>query len=303
MTNAHIRRRELPPFSALLGFVAAVETSSFSRAAVRTQLTQSAISRQVALLEDWLGIPLFVRHGRRVTPTPAARAYADAIANPIERIRSATAALLAETEARALTIATLPSLGMRWLAPRLPHLSAQHPDLLVSLATRSKPFDFADAPGVDAAFHFGLLDWPGTRHVQLFGEKVIAVCSPALLEQLPVSTAADLTRHTLLVQETRPDEWTRWFAITDAPDTPWRSGPVFEHFLMLAHAAAAGMGVALLPDFLIQPELTSGALVRVLPDILADERGYHLVWPSDRPEHPMLPRFRAWLTEEAAGSQ
>lgn len=301
MTNDHVRRRELPPSAALLGFLAAVETSSFSRAAQRTQLTQSAISRQVGLLEAWLGVALFVRHGRRVTPTAAARAYADAIAPAVARIRSATADLLATGETRVLMIATLPSFGMRWLAPRLPTLSARHPDLLVSLATRTRPFAFVDAPGVDAAIHFGLPDWPDAHHLPLFGEEVIAVCAPALLRDQPVDEPRDLLRHTLLVQETRPDEWTRWFAQAVVTASPPTSGPTFEHFLMLAHAAAAGMGVALIPRFLILPELAAGTLVPVLPHTLSDERAYHLVWPRDRAQHPLLPRFRAWLAEEAAG--
>lgn len=289
----------MPPSTALLGFLAAIETSSFSRAAQRTQLTQSAISRQVALLEAWLGVTLFTRHGRRVTPTAAARAYADAIAPAVARIRSATADLLATGETRVLTIATLPSFGMRWLAPRLPTLSSQHPDLLISLATRTRPFAFSDAPSVDAAIHFGLPDWPDAHHLPLFGEKVIAVCAPALLRNQPIDAPSDLLQHTLLVQETRPDEWSRWFAQADATVSPPSPGPMFEHFLMLAHAAAAGMGVALIPQFLILPELAAGTLVPALPPALADERGYHLVWPRDRAQHPLLPRFRAWLAEQA----
>lgn len=108
-------------------------------------------------------------------------------------------------------------------------------------------------------------------------------------------------RHVLLMQETRPDEWPRWFRVAGMPHAAWRDGPVFEHFLMLAHAAAAGMGVALLPRFLIDPELQSGALVQLLPDALVDERAYYFVWPSDRNEHRSLSRFCTWLTSEAAG--
>ncbi len=301
MSDDHhdVHRRELPPLPALASFLAAVETSSFSRAAQRMALTQSAISRQIALLEDWLDTPLFERRGRRVTPTPAAIAYAEAIGPAVERVRSATRRLLTPAEDRALTIATLPGFGMRWLAPRLPGLSARHPDLLVNFAARSRPFDFAEER-FDAAIHFGLPDWPGVDHALLFHEEVVPVCSADWLARHPVTTPADLSRHSLLMLETRPDAWARWFAAAGLPDAVVTEGPVFEHFLMLAHAAAAGMGMALIPSFLIRPELASGALVTPVDATLRGPEAYYLVWPRVRGQTPLFERFRRWLLDEAA---
>ncbi|WP_335305005.1 LysR substrate-binding domain-containing protein [Sphingomonas adhaesiva] len=284
---------------ALASFLAAVETSSFSRAAKRMALTQSAISRQIALLEDWLGTELFERRGRRVTPTPAAIAYAEAVGPAIERVRSATRRLLTPADDRALTIATLPSFGMRWLAPRLPGLSARHPELLVNFAARSRPFDFAEER-FDAAIHFGLPNWAGGDHALLFNEEVVPVCSPDWLTRHPVTNAEELSRHSLLMLETRPDAWARWFAAAGLPDARLHEGPVFEHFLMLAHAAAAGMGVALIPSFLIHPELASGALVSPVAMPLSGPEAYYLVWPRAKGQSPLFDRFRRWLLDEAA---
>ncbi|MGN5375045.1 LysR substrate-binding domain-containing protein [Sphingomonas hankookensis] len=293
-----VHRRELPPLPALASFLAAVETSSFSRAAQRMALTQSAISRQIALLEDWLGTPLFERRGRRVTPTPAAIAYAEAVGPAVERVRSATRRLLAPPDDRALTIATLPSFGMRWLAPRLPGLTARHPELLVNFAARSYPFDFA-AERFDAAIHFGLPDWPGADHALLFHEDVVAVCSPGWLARHPVASPADLPPQSLLSLEARPDAWGSWFAAAGLADAAAR-GPVYEHFLMLAHAAAAGMGVALIPSFLIRPELAAGTLVTPLAVTLSAREAYYLVWPRGGVRSPLFDRFRDWLLGEAA---
>jgi LysR family glycine cleavage system transcriptional activator len=300
MSNDHhdVNRRELPPLPALASFLAAVETSSFSRAAQRMALTQSAISRQIALLEDWLGVPLFERRGRRVMPTPAALAYAEAVGPAVEKLRSATRRLLTPAADRALTIATLPSFGMRWLAPRLPGLTARHPELLVNFAARSYPFDFAEER-FDAAIHFGLPDWPGADHALLFHEDVVAVCSPDWLARHPVATPADLLRHSLLSLEARPDAWTRWFAAAGMDDMATPEGPVYEHFLMLAHAAAAGMGLALIPSFLIRPELASGALVTPLDITLVASEAYYLVWPRRSSHSPLFDRFRHWLLDEA----
>jgi DNA-binding transcriptional LysR family regulator len=199
MTDHHqeARRKELPPLPALASFLAAIETSNFSQTGQRLALTQSAVSRQIALLEDWLQVKLFERKGRRVVPTAAALAYAEAIGPAVDRIRAATRRALQPPQDAALSIATLPSFGMRWLAPRLPDLSAHYPDMLVNLAARSSPFDFADE-GFDAAIHFGLPDWPGAEHALLFREDVVAVCSPAWLAAHPLEQPADLVGKTLL---------------------------------------------------------------------------------------------------------
>src|SRR4051812_39473128 len=117
------RRRLLPPTSTLASFVAAARHDNFSRAGEEIGLTQSAISRQIALLEDMLQLRLFRRSGRRVKLSAEGRLYLDAIKPALERIQSATAAALARRTTRELNIATLPSFGMRWLAPRLPRLT------------------------------------------------------------------------------------------------------------------------------------------------------------------------------------
>src|SRR5665213_365557 len=222
-----VDRRALPPLSALASLIVAVQTNSFSRAAEKLALTQSAVSRQIALLEDWLRIPLFERHGRRVVATQQAIAYVEAIGPAIRRIRTATMAASAPDHDAALTIATLPSFGMRWLAPRLPGLTALHPEMIVNFAARSLPFDFADE-AFDAAIHFGLSDWPDGDHDLLFREEAIPVCSPAWLAEHPVRTARDMIRWSLLLQASRRDAWSRWFAAGGEDGEEVQAGPVYE---------------------------------------------------------------------------
>ncbi len=290
-------RRLLPPMSALNSFAAAARTGSFSRAGAEVGLTQSAISRQVALLEDWLQTPLFDRAGRRVALNADGRAYADEIAPALERIRAATHRLIDRRPGNELAIATLPSFGMRWLAPRLPRLTAQHPELIVNFAARVAPFDFGQED-FDAAIHFGHPDWPGADHVFLFEEESVPVCAPAWLAANPVARASDLLGKSLLVQALRPDAWTRWFA-AERLEAPAATGARFEHFLMLAHAAAAGAGAALIPKYLIQPELENGALVIIIDRPLATDEAYYLVYPERERADPMLASFRTWIEAEA----
>lgn len=292
-------RRLLPPMGALNSFAAAARHGSLTRAGQEVGLTQSAVTRQVALLEDWLQAPLFDRVGRRVVLNADGRAYAEAIGPALDRIRSATARLLAKRPENELSIATLPSFGMRWLAPRLPRLTAEHPELVVNFAARSDSFDFA-AEDFDAAIHFGLSDWPGAQHDFLFREEAVPVCSPQWLAANPVAGPGDLAGKPLLLQTSRRDAWRRWFRAAGWDAAPSASGPTFEHFLMLAQAAAAGAGVALIPRFLIEPELESGALVTPLDLPLATEEAYYLVYPQAALASPTLRAFRDWIVREAA---
>jgi LysR family transcriptional regulator, glycine cleavage system transcriptional activator len=292
-------RRHLPPTGALASFAAAARHGSFSRAGEEVGLTQSAVSRQIALLEDWLQTPLFDRTGRRVALNADGRAYADEITPALDRIRRATARLATKRPDNALSIATLPSFGMRWLAPRLPRFTAEHPDLVVNFAAQSDTFDFAEED-FDAAIHFGLPDWPGAAHDFLFRETSIPVCAPAWLAANPLAAPGDLIGKPLLFQTSRKDAWTRWFRLAGVT-TPTVSGPTFEHFLMLAQAAAAGAGAALIPSFLIEPELASGALVSPFDLPLATDDAYYLVSPESG-GNEALARFRDWVVREAASS-
>ncbi|KTE38417.1 MULTISPECIES: transcriptional regulator GcvA [unclassified Sphingopyxis] len=296
--NEHARRL-LPPMAALHSFMAAARHESFSKAAEEIGLTQSAVSRQVAALEDWLQIALFDRNGRRVQLNADGRAYADAIGPALAAIRVATARALAEPAETALRIATLPTFGMRWLAPRLGQLTRDMPDLVIEFAARSHEFDFAEHH-FDAAIHYGLPTWPGAEHDLLFRERAIPVIAPRLLDEHRVAAPRDLLHFPLLAQAERRDAWRAWLHHMDVPTDRMIAGPTFEHFLMLAQAAVAGAGVALLPSFMIGPELESGDLVCPFDQAVMGESAYYLVYPAGRLNNARFARLREWILAEAA---
>lgn len=295
--------RLLPPLSMLRCFEAAAREGTFSRAADLLGLTQSGVSRQIAHLEDWLGTPLFERHGRRVALNRAGQTYLGEIAPALGLIRAATRRLVSP-QGRGVTLASLPGFAMRWLAPRLPVLSAVHPDLMVSVIARTDLFDFA-TEDFDAAIHVGPPDWPPGAggqplvHEKLFAETMVPVIAPTLAAQLAIKTPADLLRAPLLALSAQPEAWSRWFAQSgvELPGGPPRQR--FSQFLMLVQAAVAGAGAALVPRFLIEAELAAGVLDVPFDLPLAGGRDYFLVHPPHKARDPEFVRFKAWMLEEA----
>ena len=291
-------RRFLPSLSLLTAFEAVARTGSITAAAEELSLTQGAVSRQIRALEEQLGAALFVRERQRVRPTVAGAAYAREIRDALRKISGASLNLRANPGGGTLTLAILPTFGTRWLAPRLPRFLAANPGVTINLTTRLAPFDFRLEP-VDAAIHFGRDDWSGGEMVRLRSEQVIPVCSPRFKEELGPERPGDLRAAPLLHLATRPDAWESWFAAHGVA-VEGVHGMLLDQFAMVAQAAIAGLGLALLPDFLIEEELARGTLVTALDRPLRSEGAYWLVWPADRAEHPPLVAFRAWLLGEAA---
>lgn len=292
-----VNRRVLPSISALAAFEAAARTQSFTEAAEDVGLTQGAVSRQIASLEDFLGIKLFERDRQRVYLTKEGRSYAAEIRPALHRIGTASLRLMMSRDgAGIINLASLPTFGTRWLIPRLPDFFARHPDISVNLNTRVEPFDFAESE-IDAAIHFGHDNWPGAHATRLMGEDILPVCSQDFLTTRSITEPADLLHLPLLHQRTRPSAWLDWFRMQSIK-VERVSGMRFEQFAMVAQAAAAGMGVAILPRFLIADELSSGRLVPLYARGLSMESAYYFVYPEWNNEVPAILALRDWLVAE-----
>lgn len=186
-----ISRRLLPSTSALAAFDAVARHESFSAAAEELSLTQGAVSRQIATLEEQLGTALFDRTSRNVVLSDAGRVYLKAVGPALASIRAASLQVMSHMRGTTLNLAFLPTFGTRWLIPRIPRFVAKYPDIILNFATRIGQFDF-DREGLDAAIHIGQPDWPNADSVFLMDETVAPVCSPAFLQQNPVHAPADL---------------------------------------------------------------------------------------------------------------
>ena len=290
-------RRFLPSIAALRALEALDRLGTATAAAEALNLTQGAVSRQLRGLETQLGITLFLREGRGIRLTPEGARYAGEIREALQQIARASLRLSVNPAGGTLDLAILPTFGMRWLVPRLPDFARRHPEITVNLATRLKPFNFA-SDSFDAAIHFGDGDWPGTQALRLRDEAVVAVCSPALLPDGPLAAPSEVLRLPLLHIETRPDAWSAWLRAHGVEDSP-TSGTIHDQFSTITQAALHGLGVALLPDYLAEQDLATGRLARVWGEATPMPGAYHLVWPSEHAEDPVLGAFRDWLSGQA----
>jgi len=291
-------RRKIPSTTALVSFEAAARHESFTKAADELSLTQGAICRQIASLEEFLNVELFRRSRRGVKLTEAGLSYSRRVATQLDAVERDTLSVMGHQGANVIDLAVVPTFGTQWLLPRLKDFQHQHPDVTINLTNRTRPFLFADTE-FDAAIYFGDADWPGTESHRLMSENPMPVCSPALLNNSKQLSAGDLADMPLLQQTTRPYAWRQWFSAMGISVARDMTGPRYELFSMLAQAAMHDMGVALIPPFLIQRELSENRLVIANPHALSSLKAYHLMIPERKVESASLKAFRDWLVHQA----
>lgn len=294
--------RRLPPLRALRAFEAAARHLSFVRAAEELHVTPSAVSQQIRLLEDSLGVPLFLR-SPTLTLTAAAVAALPALCDAFDRLERAVAGLRPPRQDGPLVVSVPPAYAARWLIPRLQHFERRHPHLEVRLLATMRLVDFAAEDEIDLAIRYGSGDYPGLHVERLRDEHVVAVAAPAVVARL--TTPADLLSATLMVNDaiawddSFPD-WSRWLSDAGIVEpAPLRLRRFDDAGLMIG-AALAGLGVALTWESLITDELASGRLVAPFaPRPLAS--AYHLVCPPDHLAQAKIAAFRTWILDEIRG--
>ncbi|NYT67780.1 LysR substrate-binding domain-containing protein [Pusillimonas noertemannii] len=297
-------RHGIPNLGALQAFEATARLGSFSRAAEELSLTHSAVFRQVASLEERLGVQLFTRVRRRIALTDAGAEYAARVRHHLDQLEKDTFGLISRAGlGRSLHIAVLPTLATTWLVPRLPGFRRGHEDVSVSLSVRTRPFQFNDHP-FDAAVYHALQIWPGTIGFKLFDEKeLVPVCTPAVRQAIadhPEGMGGVSHLHMM----SRPDVWRQWYREQgrDCPPSVG-TGPRYELFTMLLAAAQAGMGVALVPGFLARQALAAGELTTAGEGVLPVAEAYYFSYPAQDHPSEALQAFEAWLRAEASGTE
>jgi LysR family glycine cleavage system transcriptional activator len=294
--------RRLPPLNALRVFEVAARTGSYAEAGIELGLTHGAVSRQITALETWLGQRLFVRAGRRMTPTPAARAFAAEVSSSFDRMIAAAEACGHPSVRHVLRVSAPTTFAMRWLIPRLDRFYAERPDVEVVVMTATTFHDELRG-GFDIAIRRGMAEqsiWPQYRAQHLLDEADTLIVSPALYERVSLRRPEEIEAHVLLASETRPGDWADWLESAGLSSRPEQRRRVFDHFFVTLQAVIDGLGIGVGPLPVLQADVAAGRLMTPFPEIKVPRTGYVALIPLDANKTTALKNFIDWLIAQAS---
>lgn len=287
--------RRLPPLNSLKSFEAAGRLLSFTAAARELNVTQAAISHQIKVIEDYLGVALFDRYPRRLALTEPGKALLPEVTEAFDRVSGAIAALDSQQFSNKISVRLGPSFAARWLSPRLKYFWLQYPEIDLSLFhVANAPTDF-EREDIDIAVTYGDGSWSGVEAVELLKLDFFPVCTPAFLHNdKPLTDLANLRYYTLL-HDAGHQGWQDWLALAGVEDVNPRKGNIIDDTNVLIQAAIDGQGIALGSSAFIQDLLDSGRLVRPFDITLLPARAYYVVCPASHLKNPAVQAFRDWL--------
>lgn len=288
-----------PSLVELHAFLAVVRTGSFRKAAQDLCVTQAAVSRAVARLEQTLGQDMLQRGATGVALTPAGQELLRLAEKPVAALEAAALALRRTPERLRLRLAMITSLGNLWLMPRLEAFRQRHPQVQIELRQYYHDEDFTREDvdlWIDVKPDAGHR-WPRQISARyLIGREIVAVCTPA--QAAGVASAAQLLARPLLYHSNYPDNWVLWAGAAGVAMPPGWSGSGFDLVMNLLEAARAGMGVAIVQECLAQADLRSGRLVMPVAATASTGRGYYLCRRRAQAAHPASDLFAQWLMEQ-----
>lgn len=281
------------------------QTRSFTRAAERLNLTQSAVSKQIKNLEDEIGEALVIRRHHSLELTPAGAALLETIQQALHAIEISLRGIAEKQNRNRLRINVPPTFARRWLLPRLVGLKRRLPEIDISIGT-----DLADSLAerglLDCAIRFGDGEWPTLDASLLMSEKHIVVAAPALLQDRVLATPGDLAQFTFLHVLAAPDRryltWRHWLDAAGFPQLDTRCGLEFDVLDLAIEAARCGLGVTIADRSMVEGDLRAGTL-RQLFDIQVE--GHESYWFVTRPGKGLTPNveaFRDWLFLETGAA-
>ncbi len=287
------------PLRAIVVFGVVARCRSLAKAAEELCVTPSAVSQQIHALEVHLGTALLTKAGRGVVLTEAGESYFEMIADEVQRITEATQRIRGLRTRSVLTVRTTPTLGSKWLLPRLQSFLDAHPDVELRLNGTTEATDFS-REAVDVEIRHGEGRWPGLFVEGLAEESFVPVCAPAYAGAASIA-AADLSQHRLIHSVKAQVQWPQWFALAGGePPVEWRR-LLFDRSHMAIDAAADGLGVALESNLMMWRELRDATLVcpvRHPPAVTLTTQW--IVCPFDHLRKATVRRFLEWLRAERA---
>lgn len=302
MPTGPSRPPPLPSLNALLAFETAARLSSFTRAAIELGVTQTAVSHQIRALENDLGVALFRRSPQRVDLTEEGQRWSAELSPIFNRLRNVNAALRqpAVAERPHVSVSLVPSLGSRWLVPKLGRFIATHPEVDVRISANERLVDFALEP-IDIGIRYGSGRYPGLVVKKLADAAFVVVAAPGLLAARPIADVRDL-KNAVLLHDDHPDAWAAWFRARRARLPSSVRMHQYTDSAMLVEAVLREQGVGLARWSLVVDELAQGRLKLVFPKIAPLPTGlaYYMVTPRENLRRPAVAAFSNWLLSEAS---
>lgn len=279
---------------------------SISRAANELRVTPAAISHQIRLLEDHVGLPVFVRNGRGLALTEAGAAGLRDLREAFARLCAAMDSIDSLGEAGVLSVSVAPSFASKWLLPRLELFQSAHPEIDVHVSASMQLSDFAK-DGIDVAIRYGAGRYSDLSVERLMTESLVPVCSPEyLMQHGPFYLPSDLAEATLLHDDSPDNDpscpnWEMWLGAAGAPHVDSTRGPRFNQSGLVIEAAALGRGVALAKTALAARDLKQGRLVQPFTSTTVKvDLAYYIVAPRAKLNLPKVSFFIDWLRSEAS---
>lgn len=292
-------KRKLPPLNAVRSFEAAGRHVSFTKAAIELSVTHGAVSRQVALLERWLGVALFHRSPSQLSLTEPGRAYLAEVTALIDRLAIASTHIREQATPTTLRVSSPPTFTMRWLIARMSGFQRMRPDVEIRLTTSIAPVNFTEHQ-YDVAIRGAHAPEPGWISEPFMTELIVPVCHVDIVEKDTLTNPADLVRHTLLSYNTEPYAWTEWLAKAGVPKLKPASTLSFEQMYFALQAAESGLGVVLVPLFLAIDDILAGRLCTPFGLQYAMERHY---FANAAAHNPIIRNFHEWLKREGEATE
>lgn len=292
--------RKIPPLKSVQAFEAASRLGSFVAAADELHLTPSAISHQVRMLEQRLGIALFHRAHRSIELTDIGRRYAESVSQALSLIESSTRSIERAGKSDILTIHSVPSIAAQWLMPRISRFSAMHANIDVRLNASMAVVDLA-AGEADFDIRYGHVFPDAGMAVEPFpAETIVVNCSPSMLPGLRQSKKKpfDLQGKTLIHSEVNKYTWREWSRNHPEHSLDLDRGPRFDRSFMAINCAVDGLGVALESSLLIERELDSKKLIMPFGHEGPKIDCHQLVYLKSKGHVQKMQAFRDWLFEE-----
>ncbi len=290
---------QLPPLNGLIAFEAAARTGNFARAAEELNLTQSAISHRVKLLENYLEYPLFERLPRGLRLTESGKAYLPSIRMALEQIFSSTTGIFGRKDRGSLTVRAPISYSVLWLAPMIDSFLQQYPGIEVRLISSIWADDLAlDETDIDLRLGFG--NWPNCHARLVLRDQVVPVCHPALLENgvNKINRVEDFASFSLIHVMGIEDLWMKYFDACGLQLNVKRNDIHVDSAIAALEIAASGRHIALIQKLFLAQYLESGRLMVPLDIEMEMERAiYQVQTESHQQLKPEAILFNEWLRD------